>query len=112
MNPTLQVGMRAPTTLQITVTPSDPSLDLTTVTAVTFTMRRSNKTIVTLAANILSASKSQLVAGYMFNSNGQDLNVSGPYQFDPQLTVPGGFINCESVPMMVQPAFGFGGPYS
>jgi hypothetical protein len=100
--------MRAPTALSVTITPADPSLDMTTVTAVVLRMRRADGTTATLAATIQAgATAASLVANYTFASDGSDLTVPGDYRFDPLLTVPGGFVDGTTIPEVAAPAYFF-----
>jgi hypothetical protein len=108
MNPQLQVGMRGPAALGVTITAADPSLDMTTVTGVTLTMRRSNRTTASLYCSISLATTTSLLATHIFIAG--DLPVSGPYQFDPVLVVPSGIIPGTTINLFVAPAFGFNDP--
>jgi hypothetical protein len=86
-------GGRAPFTLSIAITPADPSLDLTTVTAVAFRVLRQDGVRVTWTAHIADgATATNLVATYMFAVDGSDLPVAGHYALVPLLSVLGGTV--------------------
>ena len=108
MNPQLQVGMRSPAALAVTIIAVDPSLDMTTVTAVVLLMRRSNRTTATLSCTISLAVTASLLATHIFLPG--DLSVSGAYQFDPLLTLPSGVVPGTTVNLYVAPAWGFNDP--
>jgi hypothetical protein len=101
-------GGRSPFTLSIALTPADPSLDLTTVTAVAFRVLRQDGARVTWPAHIADgATPTSLVATYMFAPDGSDLAVAGHYALVPLLSVLGGTVDGTTVDLSVESAFAF-----
>ena len=96
-------GTSAPVTLSISITPYDPSLDLTTVTAVALEVsRQADGGTATWVASIAGgATPSLVVVNYTFASAGVDFPVTGPYFVTPVLTVPGGTVIGTVVDILV-----------
>lgn len=97
-------GTQAPVALSVSVNPADPSLDLTTVSAVVFqVLRDADGQTAMWTATIESATSTQLMANYIFAPGGTDFPVLGPYHVTPILTVPGGYVTGTVVEVFVVP---------
>lgn len=77
--------------------------DLTTVTAVSILVRRSDGSTVTWAAAIASATSREIVAQYALQVG--DITATGPYALAPELTLPGGTAPCFTVALFVASPF-------
>jgi hypothetical protein len=88
----IPLGSQAPAALTVQITSYDPSLDLTTVTAVVLSvLRQTDGITATWSATITgTATTTLLQVTYTFASDGSDFPVLGPYAATPILTVPGG----------------------
>lgn len=107
----LPQGGRAPLTLSIAITPADPSLDLTTVTAVVFNVLRQDGVQVAWPAVLVSgATATSLTAQYTFAFDGSDLPGTGRYALSPVLTVPDGAVDGTTVDLVVESPFAFRWP--
>ena len=107
----LPQGGRCPLTLSIAITPADPSLDLTTVTAVAFNVLREDGVLVSWPAIVTGAvTPTSLTAEYIFALDGSDLPCVGHYALNPALSVPGGIVDGTTVDLDVKSPFAFRWP--
>lgn len=96
---TVPSNITAPAAVTILFYTPALGFDLTTVTAVAFSMLRRDGTTATLTGAIVSKTQTELIAQYAFV--GGEITTTGAYLLAPQLTVPGGWIPAETVTMMV-----------
>lgn len=75
--------------------------DLTDVASIDLNVRRQNGTVVTWAAEIISATAVELVAQYELQVG--DIDGTGTYTISPQLTVTGGAIPSDTITAFVGP---------
>lgn len=97
------VGIGPPEIIQITVGAS--LFDLTTVTAVSFTVRLPDSTTAAWSGFLQpGASKTLLVVAHAFVTT--DCQQIGDYIITPTLTVPGGSLQVAPVSLRVRDGFG------
>ena len=102
----IPLGASAPLELEVLITTADPALDLTTVTGVSFSVRREyDQQTVTWngTASGPPATSTRLTATHTFASGGADVPCLGPYEVTPILATPAGSIPCSTVPVFVVP---------
>lgn len=97
-------GAVAPTTITLRFMSPVFGPDLTGVTAVTAGLLRRDGTTASLTFTVVTTTTRECVAQYTFA--GTELTVTGAYFLAPALTVQGGTVQSETVPMFV------GGPYN
>lgn len=102
-------GVRSPSALRITVTPTDPSLDLTTVTSVTLgvTMVTLGTTVTWTATPVGGATATLMQAIYVFAVNGLDCSELGKYDVSVTLVTPSGPVPGTAFDLLVLPANAF-----
>lgn len=93
----------SPSSLTISILRPPLAVDLTDVTAVSLSVLRRDGTTTTYACNILSATASEIILQHVFQPG--DITSTGLYYLAPRLSVPGGTIAAETVPMMVSTPF-------
>ena len=111
----IPLGARSPNYLNVRITPFDPSLDLTQVIGVNFTVLRQTDgvTVTWVGAIVFGATPTLMYATYGFASDGSDWPVAGPYSISPVLTMSsGGSITSTVITAECQPLSAFQYPTS
>lgn len=102
--PTLYVGQVAPTSYAMAITPGETGIDLTTVTAANFAVKKSDGSSTVWAAALTGATATTLTATYAFGSL-TPLDKSGDWKIYALLTIPSGFIRTETDTLTVKDSF-------
>lgn len=102
---TLPQNAAAPFAIPFTISPVPASLDLTTITAVTWVVTRPDLTVVTWTATILAGgTASSITTSYTVASGGTDLAQTGLYRVAVHDAVSGGEIPGACFNLFVVPA--------
>lgn len=88
-------GAKAPEAHVKNVTPGTSGVDLSTVTAATFSVEKPDGTIVSWAAARSAQTATTLTLTYTFASSGLDVAIPGPYAIVVTLTIPAGTVRCQ-----------------
>src|SRR5688500_4811416 len=90
----LYVGLVAPKTYSVDIVPGDSSLDLSTVSAATFQIRKPDGTTTSWTAALSSQTATTLTLTFTFGAS-SELDQAGTWHFYAKFTVPGGFDRTE-----------------
>lgn len=101
----IPLGARSPNFLNVRITPFDPSLDLTQVVGVTFSVLRQTDgvTVTWTGAITAGATATLMYATYGFAADGSDWPVAGPYFISPILGMSVGSITATVITAECQP---------
>ena len=102
-------GIATPNILPLTITPTDPTLDLRTVTAVSWDVLRFDGTKTVWSAAVTAATASELTCQHAFASGDwptPSAPVLGTYTITAWLTVPSGLVPCKPRYLLVTDEFG------
>jgi hypothetical protein len=103
MHPVAYQGAVAPESLAVLVKQGDSGIDLTTATAVSFSVQLPDGTPATWTGALSGATAMQVTATHVFASG--DLPMPGRYVVVAALTVPAGTIRTRPQPLTVYPPF-------
>lgn len=87
-------GAKTPEAYAVDVTPGTSGIDLSTVTAATFSVETPGGAVVTWTATRTNQTATTLTLTYVFAGAGTDVAVVGPYNVVVTLTVPAGTVRC------------------
>ena len=105
MRYTAHVGMRSPQGYVTDLVPSTNGEDLSTVTAAVLQAQRPDGTVVTWAATLSNKTTTTITVSHVYASDGSDLNQQGVWSVFAQLTLPGGSIDSDPIPLFVSGPF-------
>ena len=91
----LFVGLVAPKTYAVDIIPGDSSLDLSTVSAATFEIRKPDGTTTSWSTALSNQTASTLTMTYSFGAAPSVLDQAGTWRFYAKFTVPSGYDRSE-----------------
>jgi hypothetical protein len=103
MSKVIPKNARAPQAVTLTITRETSDFDLTTVTAASIAVVKSDGSTATWSADIVAgATASSITIKYTLASDGSDVSIAGKYTLTPVLTVPSGQLRGTTDNLFVQ----------
>ena len=97
----LYVGDVTPTAFAMVVTPGDSGLNLSTVTAITFRVKKANGSLTSWATALSAQSSSTVTATYTFAST-SPIDIPGQWYAYAELTIPSGTVRTDTETLIVK----------
>lgn len=85
----LLVGAADPEALRVVLTPGNTGLNMTSVSACTFHVRRPDGTTTTWSTVLSGATALQVTARHVFDASGDEVSAAGAYLVEPRVMAPG-----------------------
>lgn len=109
MSATVYAGAVAPESYTLDVTPGSSGVDLSTVTAASFKVLKSDGSTATWTATRSNQTATTLTLAYQFSAGGADVSVAGVYSIYASLTIPAGTVRTRPRTLYVNGTYETGG---